>query len=124
MKHGGGIRRHLPWQPAMRPATRDSQAVSEKAVSLHVLPTAATMIGVCMTVISIVKLTPPGPLRHFADRLLGIDGTLFMTSVVFAYCALRSRRHARALERWADFAFLAGLAMMSVVGMIVAFEFL
>lgn len=98
--------------------------MSEPVVSLHVLPTAATMIGVCMTVITIVKLTPPGPLRHFADRLLGIDGTLFMTSVMFAYGALRSRRHAQALERWADYAFLAGLAMMSLVGIIVAFEFL
>ena len=96
----------------------------EGAMSLHVLPTAATMIGVCMTVISIVKLTPPGPLRHFADRLLGLDGTLFLISVAFAYGALRSPRHADSLERWADYAFLTGLAMMSIVGFIVAFELL
>jgi hypothetical protein len=82
------------------------------------------MIGVCMTVISIVKLTPLGPLRHFADRLLGVDGTLFLISVIFSYASLRSVRHALGLERLADYAFLAGLAMMTIVGFIVAFELL
>jgi len=95
-----------------------------QAVSLHVLPTAATMIGVCMTVISIVKLTQPGPLRHFADRLLGVNGTLFLISVIFSYASLRSAHNALLLERLADYAFLAGLAMMAVVGFIVAFELL
>lgn len=95
-----------------------------QSVSLHVLPTAATMIGVCMTVISIVKLTPLAPFRHFADRLLGADGTLFLISVIFSYASLRSDRHASDLERMADYAFLAGLAVMTVVGFIVAFELL
>jgi hypothetical protein len=95
-----------------------------QTVSLHVLPTAATMIGVCMTVITIVKLAPPGPLRHFTDKLLGVDGTLFLVSVTLSYASLRSVRHALHLERLADYAFLAALAMMSIVGFIVAFEML
>jgi hypothetical protein len=103
---------------------RTVDADNTRVISLHVLPTAATMIGVCMTVITIVKLTPPGPFRHFADRLLGVDGTLFLTSVVFSYVSLRSRRNALTLERLADYAFLAGLAIMSVAGVIVAFELL
>jgi hypothetical protein len=117
---------------SLRPVARSPDMIPDQAVdrdntraiSLHVLPTAATMIGVCMTVITIVKLTPPGPFRHIADRLLGIDGTLFLTSVAFSYGSLRSLRHALALERLGDYAFLAGLAMMSVVGIIVAFELL
>jgi hypothetical protein len=94
------------------------------AVSLHVLPTAATMIGVCMTVITIVKLTAPGTFRHLADRLLGVDGVVFLFSVALSYGALRSPRRAEALERWADYAFLCGIAMMAIVGLIVAFELL
>ena len=39
-------------------------------LSAHILPTSATMVGVCMTVISIVKLIGPKMALGRVDQLL------------------------------------------------------
>lgn len=98
--------------------------MEKRNVALHILPTAATMVGVCMTVISIAKLSQPTPLRHLADRLLGIDALMFLASVLLSYASLRAARWEERLEGYADWAFLGGIALMTVTGVIVAFELL
>jgi len=93
-------------------------------VALHILPTAATMVGACMTVISIAKLSPPNSVRHLADRLLGFDALMFLASVLLSYASLRARRWAGRLEGCADLVFLCGMSLMAIIGIIVAFEVL
>ena len=38
-------------------------------ITRHILPTPATMLGVCVTVLSIGKLTPPGTQHGLFDKL-------------------------------------------------------
>lgn len=87
----------------------------------HILPTSATMIGVCMTVISIIQLLH---LSHFAtlvDRFLALDSLFFLFSGLLSYLSLR-RTPAAALEARADLAFMTGLTIMALCAVLLAFS--
>lgn len=98
--------------------------MEKRSVALHILPTAATMVGVCMTVISIAKLSQATPMRHIADKFLGFDALMFLASVLLSYASLRTARWEKRLEGYADLVFLGGISLMTVTGVIVAFELL
>lgn len=92
-------------------------------LSRHILPTSATMVGVCMTVISIIKLANLG--RQFSviiDKLLAADTVLFLFSSVFSYISIRAEKGSERLEKMADVVFLVGLSFMVVSSIILAFE--
>ncbi len=90
----------------------------------HILPTSATMVGVCVTVISVAKLIPKHGISHHAVELLAIDGLLFMVSAMLSYFSIRHPAQAASYERTADVLFLSALALMVLVGFIVSFELL
>ena len=90
-------------------------------VAHHILPTSATMIGVCMTVISIVKLLHIGSQGAMIDKLLAIDSLIFLASAVFSYFSMRNRTFSR-LEKYADHSFMIGLMGMTICSLLVAFE--
>lgn len=87
----------------------------------HILPTSATMVGVCMTVISIVKLLPIGPAGTWIDKLLAIDSVAFLASAAFSYFSIRDNTLER-LERHADVTFMIGLLGMAICAFLLAFE--
>ena len=43
------------------------------------------MVGVCMTVISVIQLAPKNAISSWADKLLAIDGLAFMASTMLSY---------------------------------------
>jgi hypothetical protein len=88
----------------------------------HILPTSATMVGVCVTVISVAKLIPKHGISHHAVELLAIDGLFFMVSTLLSYFSIRLPSSRASYERTADVVFLFALALMVVVGFIVSFE--
>ena len=97
-------------------------------LSAHILPTSATMVGVCMTVISIVKLigvkkTALGRV----DQFLAIDSAFFMLSAGFSYFSMRfddnDKRVVR-FERIADMTFMQGLVLMTITAFLLAYELL
>jgi len=90
----------------------------------HILPTSATMVGVCITVISLAKLIPKHGVSRSADELLAFDSLLFMISAVLSYFSIRHPDKSGRYERIADIVFLIALALMVVVGFIVSFELL
>jgi hypothetical protein len=92
-------------------------------VSKHIVPTAATMVGVCMTVISIVRLMElTGRMSTIIDDLLVVESVVFLTSCMLSYVSLRSQTNSVRLERYADLLFLAGLSGMVLVSCMLAFE--
>lgn len=93
----------------------------QENVAHHILPTSATMIGVCMTVISIVKLLHIGPTGTWIDKLLAIDSLTFLASAAFSYVSMRNGAYAR-LEKYADLSFMVGLLGMSLCALLLAFE--
>ena len=97
---------------------------SPSGISNHILPTAATMTGVCVTILSIVRLTEVS--RHVStviDNLMAINGLVFLVSCFLSYMAIRHPRHAFALEKYADILFLIGLSLMVIGGFLLAWEF-
>jgi hypothetical protein len=79
-------------------------------ISRHIVPTAATMVGVCMTVISIVRLMElTANMSTIIDDILAIDSAVFLASCALSYVSLRSKLNSSRLERSADLLFLGGL---------------
>ncbi|OHX11024.1 hypothetical protein BI343_05440 [Chromobacterium amazonense] len=89
----------------------------------HILPTSATMLGVCMTVIPIIKLMKVGHVGTIIDELLADDSVIFLISALLSYLSIRRPNWGR-LERHADIAFVFGLCGMSVCAVLLSFELL
>ena len=90
----------------------------EEDICIHVFTVSAAMVGVCLTVIGVLRVvvtTSKGD--TIADDLLAIDAVLFLLACLSSYWALRTR-HTRRLyrvERFADLAFIVALVFMVVI---------
>jgi hypothetical protein len=69
-----------------RQARNGSESVS---LAGHILPVSATMVGVCMTVISLVQIIPKSDVSSWVDALLAVDNMLFLSSALISYYAIR-----------------------------------
>ena len=86
----------------------------QQPVAHHILPTAATMSGVCVTVISIIKLTERSySFTTLIDDFLAVDSVVFLFSAFLSYLSLRSGRGVK-WEHTADVFFLIGMAIMVI----------
>jgi hypothetical protein len=95
------------------------------SLSEHILPNSSMMIGVCMTVISIIKLIGLHSEQHQIAELLAIDSLLFMTSALLSYFSMRFEtldRTSSAAEKAADIIFMIGLVVMTLAGFLLAYE--
>lgn len=93
-------------------------------ISNHILPTSATMTGVCVTIISIVRLVEANHhISTIIDNLMAFTGLTFLVSCFFSYISIRSARQSGKFERYADMLFLAGLSLMVIGGFLLAWEF-
>ena len=90
-------------------------------LATHILPTSATMIGVCMTVLSIGHLGPAGEMRMIVDKLLAIDALVFLVSALLSFVSMRSSRIALRYEATAELIFIGGLVMLAMVAVVLAF---
>jgi hypothetical protein len=90
----------------------------------HILPSSATMIGVCMTVISVSQLIPKQSISKHVDEMLAFDSLLFLGSAMLSYFSILNPFKAEKLERLADVIFLVAIALMVLVGFVVSFELL
>lgn len=96
----------------------------EEDLSVHILSVSAAMVGVCLTVIGLIRIViTMGKFDTIADNLLAVTALIFLIACVCSYWALRSRgvRRMHRLERIADASFLLGLLLMVVVCGIIAF---
>ena len=91
-------------------------------LSNHILPVSATMVGVCMTVVSVIQLIPANVVAPWVDRLLAADSLFFLASTGLSYWALRHPLRGGHAERYADRLFLVALAVMVLVSFVIAFE--
>ena len=90
-------------------------------LSAHILPTSATMIGVCMTVLSIGHLSPGGEWRMVVDKLLAIDALIFLVSAGMSFMSMRAQRFGTRYEARAEAVFIAGLGLLALVAVMLAF---
>lgn len=88
----------------------------------HILPVSATMVGVCMTVISVVQIIPKNAVSSWVDGLLAVDNLLFLASSALSYVAIRRPQVALRMERRADTFFMIALLVMVCAGFMVSFD--
>ncbi|NNM83494.1 MAG: hypothetical protein HKL98_12965 [Burkholderiales bacterium] len=96
---------------------------AENNIANHILPTSATMTGVCVTVISIVRLTEAT--RHIStviDTVFAMTGLVFLLSCFLSYTSMRKQRFGGVLEKYADLFFMIGLSMTVLGGFMLALE--
>jgi len=90
----------------------------EEDICVHIFTVSAAMVGVCLTVIGILRVAIGArKVDTFADDLLSADAVLFLASCILSYWALRTRsiRRMYRVERVADFVFLSALLFMVVI---------
>ncbi len=90
----------------------------EEDISVHILSVSAAMVGVCLTVIGLLRVVITiQKADTIADDLLALDSLLFLVSCLLSYWALRTRtvRRMHTVERVADFVFMLALVLMVVV---------
>ena len=99
-----------------------------KNLSGHILPNAATMAGVCVTVISIIKGMHIGYPGLVIDKVLALDSIIFLASASCSYFAMRlaaSRPELSVrLENLGDSSFMFGLLLMVIGTVGFSFEIL
>lgn len=84
-----------------------------RRITHHILPTSATMVGVCLTGITVLRIGG-NHLETFADELLTATSLLFAVACFLSFASIRRSDDSK-LERVADRLFLAGL-----VGLVLA----
>jgi len=105
----------------LKPTLKRSNS-SNNDLSHHILPNSATMVGVCIMVISIVKSMTPDLANYLIDKGLAIDSLLFMISALLSFSSIRSEQATDRLERWAEIIFLLGLVSMTLITVVFSFE--
>lgn len=96
---------------------------ADGALSHHILPSAATMVGICPTLIGVVKLTEANGLARRADEIVGVLTVVFVASALASYASIRTGRdRGPLLERTADLLFIVGLLGLALVSVLFAYE--
>lgn len=96
--------------------------MTNNTLSNYIFPVSASMVGVCMTVISLMQLIPKTAISPLADNLLAIDSLAFLGSAMLSYWTIRHKDNLLHIERLADRLFLLGMTVMVFVSFLVAFE--
>lgn len=101
------------------------RSTEERALSKHILPSSGTMIGVCATLIGLVKLAEAhiGPSR--VDEYAALASLLFLASAIASYISMRHLDRTQLSVRCeivADQCFLAGLIGITGITLFFAYE--
>lgn len=87
----------------------------EEDICIHIFTVSAAMVGVCLTVIGLLRVVITiRKADTVADNLLAVDAVLFLVSCLSSYWALRTRglRRMHLVERFADLVFIIALLFM------------
>src|SRR3954465_9289148 len=87
----------------------------EENICIHIFSVSAGMVGVCLTVIGLVRVVITlGAADTIADDLRAGDAVIFLLACLLSYTALRSRNaeRMRKFERLADLLFITAMTLM------------
>jgi len=99
----------------------------EENISFHIFSVSAAMVGVCLTVSSLLTISDAlRRIENLGDELIACDAILFLVSCILSYMAIRdkSRKRRLLLEKTADIIFLTALLVIALVGLLIAWEYL
>ena len=90
----------------------------EEDISIHIFTVSSAMVGVCLTVIGLIRVVITfGKADTLADDLLAADAFVFLVSCLLSYSALRTRLKHRMprMERIADGIFILAMILMVII---------
>ena len=96
-----------------------------ESLASHILPVSGTMIGVCATLIGLVKLADAGHGSSHVDEYAAMAAVTFLASALTSYLSIRFSDRTRLscqIERMADVIFLFGLTGITLVATLFAYE--
>lgn len=102
----------------------DSRSHLEEDICIHIFTVSASMVGVCLTVIGLLRVVIAiRQIDSIADNLLAMTAFLFLTSCLASYWALRTRskRRMHRVERFADVVFLFAMLMMAIACLVITY---
>jgi hypothetical protein len=96
-----------------------------ESLASHILPVSGTMIGVCATLIGLVKLAETKHGSSHVDEYAAMAAVTFLASALTSYLSIRYSNRAGLsfrIERIADAIFLCGLVGITLVATLFAYE--
>jgi hypothetical protein len=105
-------------------ADSKSRIPLEEDICVHIFTVSAAMVGVCLTVIGLIRIVITlQKTNTLADDLLAGDALLFLTSCMLSYWALRTRkvRRMHKVERIADTIFILAMFVMTGVSLFITY---
>lgn len=96
----------------------------EEDLCIHIFTVSAAMVGVCLTVIGLIRIVITlQNVDTLADDLLAADALLYLASCILSYSALRTRkaRRMRRVERVADGIFLLAMVLMVAISLFITY---
>ncbi|HUJ46041.1 MAG TPA: hypothetical protein VLV55_02830 [Rhizomicrobium sp.] len=99
--------------------------MDQDRLSSRILPNSATMIGVCVTAVGLVKIAESHIGPSNVDIYFSLAAIIFLGSAFLSYLALRAPAAARGvtvLERMADMLFMGGLLALTLIATMFAYE--
>ena len=98
----------------------------EENISPHIFSVSAGMVGVCLTVISLINVSSAiKKINTVGDDLIALNAVIFILSCYLSYSAMKTsdRKRRLWLEKVADRIFLIGLFLMVVICLFVVYSF-
>jgi hypothetical protein len=96
-----------------------------ESLASHILPVSGTMIGVCATLIGLVKLAEEKHGSSHVDEYAALAAVTFLASALTSYLSIRWSNWTKlsgVIEQIADVIFLAGLVGITLVATLFAYE--
>ena len=94
---------------------------NKKNISRHILPTSSNLLGLCFVILTFIKLSKIAN-ETIIDESIGTLIILFLSSSVLSYISMRTKRKSELYEKIADFIFLAGLCLLTLIALVIIFE--
>jgi hypothetical protein len=112
----------------MADTAQQQQQDHELTIALYsqMFAVAGAMVGVCLTVIGVIRLiVEVKGYQTFADDLVAIDGVLFLLACVSSYFMLRVRDHGHrhVFRVVTDVIFLVAIVLMMAICLLITWAF-
>lgn len=102
-----------------------SKAFVELDLTVHIFTVSATLVGVCLTVIGIMRHLGGALASHYGQELLALDAFLFLFCCILSYAAMKFSDHhqrKRLLSNIADTMFIFALSLMALICGFIVYE--
>lgn len=106
-------------------AQEPSKAFVEFDLTIHVFTVSATLVGVCLTVIGIMRHLGGPVASHYGQEVLAVDAFLFLFACILSYVALKTHKHIKIrsiFSNIADYLFISSLTLMALVCGLIVWE--